>query len=1591
MEKICVAIRVRPPTKPESQSAKGHKWRVGPHNVALYSTLGTPVNGQSYSFDHVYGTESKNADIYRGLTKDVIMSALSGFNGTVFAYGQTSSGKTYTMKGTPADPGIIRLAVHDVFSKIQEVASREFLIRVSYMEIYNEEINDLFAPENRRLQIHENLEKGIFVAGLREEIVDSPEQVFNLLEFGESHRHFGETNMNLYSSRSHTIFRMVIESRDMTQDGLEVDSNSDAVRVSALNLVDLAGSERIAKTGAGGVRLKEGTHINKSLMTLGTVINKLSEGPGKQGGHIPYRDSKLTRILQPALGGNAKTAMICTVTPDEIHIDETRGTLQFASRAKKVTNCAQVNEILTDAALLKRQTREIEDLRSKLQGLPQSEHLEKEILNLRNELLKYELEKERLFLELQEEKKAQIDRERRIKEQEQKIENLSTLFMSSNVDDRDNEKQAKKVNRRETWCPRQLNSDLSAQDFSWKLAGKHIEDEAMDNILYSMRRDRHFDLPPAFDTLVDDEAWNDSNAIEEPPPPTDFENIADEDTWMSLNKGHTTSSTVFTSSFFERSRSSGGNSEAEKLASLEADLKNLQEKYEDLRRNFDLKLQESTTELVLDVENSKKRLEKVLEENGSLRSDLRKMRSENAALTHELNAQLESQRRLRSAVEDVECEMDAARLLTSSLQGILVDSLHVQAVVVQNIQECFATSPPKGRVGNSAIDYKAKKVRERRALVENSVQKCRDICADVDVAVQNRLAQLNIGSERSLEAHAYDSGRQVMEKNPTHSVPDTRDAQTQAMFGPRNNGSDAQSSSPCELTYCGGCVSSALSAGNMHDFEQGSLSKEQNLKCECDLIAETHSRVMKLLRGSVGGNDYLSHVGRDRLTSVKCAVDMGFASFSPDCTEVDAKSSLHISTHKHSTPSVHQAGLDGEEPESIWRDFISCPHIGCSFGTLGRNCDRCGHQERAFIGENQIPLAMSNLCRHILKLLNPSLKLEDVRSEGGVRDVPVIEDINLKARLASAKVLTSWLFEELRSILAHDVHCLKSHVKERGSVGLLMEGLQVMLLENASLAIGLMQATCQDENSMNDLILRLQGLKDVFNTVPTVEAELTKAGMETEKHEQTETPIQITQVAAPKEQTFSTISSMDASTKISPGAVPARVLKLEGVEEMLGELLQYSMLRLLNREQQMVKGSTLFIVLTVGLQPTSIFSDGPLQLQLCVENIKEIGSAGRSDHQSDSLKPGEMFRQQPSPGLQSGTCVAMTGAVRRVRTKKHEVTAADMQTWNIGGNCDQKQLEVSNCDQYPKAKTIQQFTWRTIDSEEKLRDQLLIEVERVKELERSLASSEMEVVELKIELEDLRMQMCEVTTQHGTEFQFELELEALKIQCENYEEEIRLILEQVPTVDDDLRRERKLIEVTEENVFLRNCLTKAEKRLSRRKARRTTSTTTTHTRVSEENLKDEDVAVSFSRVHHAGSPVKVDGQTILSPVVNSVDRPRHGEICDQDLKVSGLLREVEMLREQLATQDIKPTPQKPSYSVVDAQAREYDGASKPDICKTDKGNITPHDFPRSVRSALGELELNGRNANAACRNPKRRRQQSVNEYSSNKENLVNYR
>lgn len=314
-----------------------------------------------------------NEQVYDALAKPVVTSATDGINGVIFAYGQTAAGKTYTMLGTEGDPGVTRRSIAEVFRLIAACTNRQFLLRASYIEIYNEIIRDLLQPDNDNLKIHEDVfNKRVFVDS-REEVVTSVAQVMDIIARGETARAVGETNMNERSSRSHTIFSLKIESRELTpqeEHGEEPPSDDGvAVRASTLSLVDLAGSERASFTKAQGMRLVEGGHINKSLLTLGNVINKLSSGEAGSIAHIPYRDSKLTRLLQPALGGNARTAIVCAVTPAVLHMEETLSTLKFASRAKKVTNHAKTNEFLDDRAKLRRAEKELAALRAENEKL----------------------------------------------------------------------------------------------------------------------------------------------------------------------------------------------------------------------------------------------------------------------------------------------------------------------------------------------------------------------------------------------------------------------------------------------------------------------------------------------------------------------------------------------------------------------------------------------------------------------------------------------------------------------------------------------------------------------------------------------------------------------------------------------------------------------------------------------------------------------------------------------------------------------------------------------------------------------------------------------------------------------------------------------------------------------------------------------------------------------------------------------------------------------------------------------------------------------------------------------------------------------
>ncbi|CAI5685545.1 unnamed protein product [Oreochromis niloticus] len=380
---VKVCVRVRPLIAREESASENAEpvqifWKADKKSI---HQIDDGNSTKSFSFDRVFAADETTSQLYNDIAKPLVVSTVEGYNGTIFAYGQTSSGKTFTMMGTSRTPGVIPQAVEDVFQTIKNFPKKEFLLRVSYMEIYNETVTDLLVDSWKRkpLEVREQINKNIYVADLTEELVTSPAQVLAWIRKGEKNRHYGKTKMNQRSSRSHTIFRMILESRERS-DPASGESSDGAIIVSHLNLVDLAGSERASQTGAEGARFKEGCNINRSLFTLGQVIKKLTDE--NQKGFTNYRDSKLTRILQNSLGGNAKTVIICTITP--VTLDETLSTLQFASTAKKMKNDPHVTEVSDDGALLKRYRNEIAELKRRLHevsSVTQTTVTEKEVLS----------------------------------------------------------------------------------------------------------------------------------------------------------------------------------------------------------------------------------------------------------------------------------------------------------------------------------------------------------------------------------------------------------------------------------------------------------------------------------------------------------------------------------------------------------------------------------------------------------------------------------------------------------------------------------------------------------------------------------------------------------------------------------------------------------------------------------------------------------------------------------------------------------------------------------------------------------------------------------------------------------------------------------------------------------------------------------------------------------------------------------------------------------------------------------------------------------------------------------------------------------
>ncbi|KAI1374146.1 kinesin-domain-containing protein [Hypoxylon crocopeplum] len=391
---VIVSVRVRPDAGGNGNHKPEGEWMVdGRKSLIAYRGR----EGGDYYYDNVFSTHDDNSRVYDHIAKRLVRRVMEGYHGTVFAYGMTGTGKTFSMQGTASSPGVIPLAITDIFSYIRETPSREFLLRVSYLEIYNERIHDLLSmptgngvgiAAQEEIKLREDSKRGVYATPLKEEIVQSPTQLLRVIARGDQARRTASTQFNARSSRSHAVVQIVVESRERIPGGSGGESKRSGlppggVRVSTLSLIDLAGSEKAAETKE---RRTEGSHINKSLLTLGTVISKLSDHKAKDadkdGKHLPYRDSKLTRLLQGALAGNSLVSILCTIQTGSAgsaatansHATETLNTLKFASRAKNniVSHAKRAEEALGAGGeggarvLLERYRMEILELRGQL-------------------------------------------------------------------------------------------------------------------------------------------------------------------------------------------------------------------------------------------------------------------------------------------------------------------------------------------------------------------------------------------------------------------------------------------------------------------------------------------------------------------------------------------------------------------------------------------------------------------------------------------------------------------------------------------------------------------------------------------------------------------------------------------------------------------------------------------------------------------------------------------------------------------------------------------------------------------------------------------------------------------------------------------------------------------------------------------------------------------------------------------------------------------------------------------------------------------------------------------------------------------------
>eukprot|EP01001_Neometanema_parovale_P004305 NODE_159_length_3095_cov_43.411844_g148_i0.p1 GENE.NODE_159_length_3095_cov_43.411844_g148_i0~~NODE_159_length_3095_cov_43.411844_g148_i0.p1 ORF type:complete len:941 (+),score=182.51 NODE_159_length_3095_cov_43.411844_g148_i0:114-2936(+) len=452
---VDVAVRIRPPPvdcPKKSRATRGNEiyrdhgglvWRWDRQNIQYCEsgerTGGHQDKGQEYTFSTVFPMHISTTEVYDAFARRIVQRTFDGFNGCILAYGQTNSGKTHTISGSEHSHGIIPLAAVDFFSLIKQSTGKMFLLRIAFMEVYNEQLKDLLQDRQPNLIIQDDPSRGPAVVNLSEYVVSSLDQVLQLISEGEARRMFGKNNVHEHASRSHTIFQLIVESRN---------NDDHEVKISTLSIVDLAGSELTTManeptttevmeqmkesqtiaaqasqiqdkrvTQMRPIREREGANIRKSLLALSRVVNTLARAPHE---HIPYRDSKLTRILRSALGGNSNTAVIATINPWMSSMDdkETNATLRFAMTAQQINNHPKMVNVISQKALIDRYQEELRELRTKML-------IGEEV---GGKLTQLQSEKQQVEAQLGAKLKAKIDEGQALKRQ---FENLSQFILTA--------------------------------------------------------------------------------------------------------------------------------------------------------------------------------------------------------------------------------------------------------------------------------------------------------------------------------------------------------------------------------------------------------------------------------------------------------------------------------------------------------------------------------------------------------------------------------------------------------------------------------------------------------------------------------------------------------------------------------------------------------------------------------------------------------------------------------------------------------------------------------------------------------------------------------------------------------------------------------------------------------------------------------------------------------------------------------------------------------------------------------------------------------------------------------------------------------